>query len=295
MNPVASAADAPDRTGSDDIRTGPAGGRLGYTHEADSQRLRLLSFNAQVGIHSSRLHHYVTNSWKHLLPYGGRMDNLDRVARFIADFDIVGVQELDAGSLRSNFVDLASYLSERARFPHTFNRINRDLGQFAQHSLALFSRLEPDRVEMHRLPGALPGRGAIEARYAMGDGEEMVLFLLHLALGRRTRRSQLAFVAERIRGLPHAVVMGDLNCQQDSQELRHLVARTGLMEPMACPATYPSWDPRLVFDHILLTPDLHVSDIRVYNVALSDHLPVGIEIELPGGQALHPPAYSQSV
>ncbi len=265
--------------------------QLSYQHEQGSQRLRLLSFNAQVGIHSSRLHHYVTNSWKHVLPYGGRMDNLDRVARFISEFDIVGVQELDGGSIRSNFVDLASYLSERAQFPYTYNRINRDLGQFAKHSLALFSRLEPDRVEMHRLPGALPGRGAIEAHYAMGDGDELVLFLLHLALGKRTRKSQLAYVAEHIQDLPHAVVMGDLNCQQDSEELRQLVARTGLMEPMACPATYPAWDPRLVFDHILLTPDLHVSDVRVYNVALSDHLPVGIEIELPQRQALHDPAH----
>ncbi len=260
---------------------------LTYQHERDSQHLRLLSFNAQVGIQSSRLHHYLTNSWKHVLPYGGRLSNLDRVARFITDFDIVGVQELDAGSLRSRFVDLSSYLSERAHFPHTYTRVNRDLGQFAKHSLALFSRLEPEGVIMHRLPGPLPGRGAIEARYAMGEGEELVLFLLHLALGRRARQMQLDYVAERIQGLRHAVVMGDLNCQQDSREIRRLVARTGLMEPMACPATYPSWDPRRVFDHILLTPDLHVSDVRVYNVALSDHLPVGIEIEIPRRQALH--------
>ncbi|WP_018948219.1 endonuclease/exonuclease/phosphatase family protein [Thioalkalivibrio sp. ALMg11] len=293
MTSIANGHDRAVRTGPEDVEQpeAPTPARLSYQREPDSQRLRLLSFNAQVGIHSSRLHHYLTNSWKHVLPYGGRMDNLDRVARFISEFDIVGVQELDGGSLRSNFVDLASYLSERAHFPYTYNRINRDLGQFAKHSIALFSRLEPDRVEMHRLPGALPGRGAIEARYAMGDGEELVLFLLHLALGKRTRKSQLAYVAERIHDLPHAIVMGDLNCQQDSEELRQLVARTGLMEPMACPATYPAWDPRLVFDHILLTPNLHVSDVRVYNVALSDHLPVGIEIELPQRQALHDPQH----
>lgn len=254
--------------------------------EAGGQRLRLLSFNAQVGIHSSRLHHYVTNSWKHVLPYGGRMTNLERVARFIRDFDIVGVQELDGGSLRSRFVDLSNWLSERAEFPHAYTRINRDLGQIAKHSLALFSRVEPVHVQMHSLPGPLPGRGAVEARYAMGNGEELVLFLLHLALSRRARRQQLDYVAERIEDQPHAVVMGDLNCQQDSPEIRRLVARTGLMEPMACPATYPAWDPQRVFDHILLTPDLHVSDMRVYNVALSDHLPVGVEIQLPVGERL---------
>ena len=252
------------------------------TAPADRRRLRLLSFNVQVGIPSSRLHHYVTNSWKHFLPFDGRMANLDRVARFISGFDLVGLQELDAGSLRSNYVDLTAYLSERAGFPHSYTRVNRDLGTFAKHSLGLLTRLEPGRVVMHRLPGRIPGRGAIEARFELANGEDLVVFLVHLALGRRARLSQLDYVAERLAQEPHAVVMGDFNCHPDSRELRQLVSRTGLLDPMPSAATYPSWDPRRVFDHILLTPDLSVSDMRVYNVNLSDHLPVGIEIELPG-------------
>jgi len=248
----------------------------------EPRRLRLLSFNAQVGIHSSRLHHYVTNSWKHFLPFNGRMTNLDRVARFISAFDVVGLQELDAGSMRSNYVDLTAYLSERGRFPHAYSRVNRDLGALAKHSLGLLTRLEPERVVMHRLPGPIPGRGAIEARFALANGESLVLFLVHLALGRRARRSQLDYIAGQLAHEPHAVVMGDFNCHPESRELQTLVARTGLLDPMPCAATYPSWEPRQVFDHILLTPDLSVSDMRVYNVNLSDHLPVGIEIELPG-------------
>lgn len=253
---------------------------------AERRRLRLLSFNAQVGIHSSRLHHYVTNSWKHFLPFDGRMANLDRVARFISGFDVVGLQELDAGSMRSNYVDLTAYLSERARFPHAYSRVNRDLGALAKHSLGLLTRLEPEQVIMHRLPGPIPGRGAIEARFPLANGEFLVLFLVHLALGRRARRSQLDYIAGQLAHEPHAVVMGDFNCHPESRELRTLVARTGLLDPMPCAATYPSWDPRRVFDHILLTPDLSVSDIRVYNVNFSDHLPVGIEIELPGERRL---------
>ncbi len=248
----------------------------------DRRRVRLLSFNAQVGIPSSRLHHYVTNSWKHFLPFDGRMANLDRVARFISAFDLVGLQEMDAGSMRSNYVDLTAYLSERAGFPHAFTRVNRDLGAFAKHSLGLLTRMEPERVIMHRLPGRIPGRGAIEARFDLANNESLVVFLVHLALGRRARRSQLDYIAGQLAQEQHAVVMGDFNCHPESRELRQLVNRTGLLDPMPSAATYPSWDPRRVFDHILLTPDLSVSDMRVYNVSLSDHLPVGIEIELPG-------------
>ncbi len=245
------------------------------------RRLRLLSFNAQVGIHSSKPHHYLTHSWKHLLPYGGRMTNLDRVAQFISAFDVVGLQELDAGSLRSNYVDLTAYLSERGGFPHAYTRINRDLGTFAKHAMGLLSRVEPDRVTMHRLPGKIPGRGAIEARFALANGEDLVLYQVHLALGRHARRSQLDYIAERLAYEPHAVVMGDFNCHPESREFKHLVSRTGLQDPTPGAATYPSWDPKLVYDHILLTRDLSVSDMRVYDVRLSDHLPVGIEIELP--------------
>lgn len=269
-----------------DFDTGLAPPGEGGATAADRRRLRLLSFNAQVGIHSSKLHHYVTNSWKHFLPFHGRMTNLDRVARFISGFDVVGLQELDAGSMRSNYVDLTAYLGERASFPHSYSRVNRDLGALAKHSLGLLTRLEPERVVMHRLPGPIPGRGAIEARFPLANGESLVLFLVHLALGRRARRSQLDYIAGQLAHEPHAVVMGDFNCHPESRELQTLVARTGLLDPMPCAATYPSWDPRQVFDHILLTPDLSVSDIRVYNVNLSDHLPVGIEIELPGERLL---------
>jgi endonuclease/exonuclease/phosphatase family metal-dependent hydrolase len=73
--------------------------------------------------------------------------------------------------------------------------VNRDLGAFAKHSLGLLTRLEPERVVMHRLPGRIPGRGAIEARFDLANGESLVVFLVHLALGRRARRSQLDYVA----------------------------------------------------------------------------------------------------
>ncbi|MGB5306989.1 MAG: hypothetical protein WBO57_12180, partial [Gammaproteobacteria bacterium] len=32
------------------------------------QRLRLLSYNVQAGISTARYRHYITQSWKHVLP-----------------------------------------------------------------------------------------------------------------------------------------------------------------------------------------------------------------------------------
>lgn len=45
----------------------------------NEQRIRLLSFNIQVGISTSAYRHYVTRSWKHLLPHQERYRNLEKI------------------------------------------------------------------------------------------------------------------------------------------------------------------------------------------------------------------------
>ncbi|TNF17642.1 MAG: EEP domain-containing protein, partial [Pseudomonadales bacterium] len=67
--------------------------------------LRLLSFNVQVGINTQRYHHYLTRGWQHLLPHAGRAGNLQRIGDLLADFDLVALQEVDGGSLRSGYVN----------------------------------------------------------------------------------------------------------------------------------------------------------------------------------------------
>lgn len=83
----------------------------------DSPRqLRLLSCNILAGASMSRYRDYVTHSVKHMFPAGKRA-NLDGLARLLGDFDLVGLQEADAGSLRSGFLNQTQYLAENAGFP----------------------------------------------------------------------------------------------------------------------------------------------------------------------------------
>jgi endonuclease/exonuclease/phosphatase family metal-dependent hydrolase len=246
------------------------------------QRIRVLSYNVQVGISATRFHQYFTNSWKHFLPYQGRLGNLDSVARFISGFDLVGLQELDAGSLRSQFINLAEYLSERSELPYWYSQTNRNLGKIAQHSLGLLSRFHPHTVVEHKLPGRVPGRGAMEAHFGAEQGAgSLVIMLVHLSLGKRDRRMQMEYIAEVLRDHEHVVVMGDMNCSCHTEEVKRLVRHTRLQEPLAAQKTYPSWRPVHAFDHILVTPGLGVEQVHVYNVNYSDHLPVGVEIVVP--------------
>ena len=97
------------------------------------QRIRLLSYNVQAGISTAKYRHYVTHSWKHVLPHPQRFINLDRVARLVSDYDVIGLQEVDAGSLRSGYVNLTQYISERAGLPFWYDQTNRRIGRIAEH------------------------------------------------------------------------------------------------------------------------------------------------------------------
>ena len=116
-------------------------------------RLRLLSFNIQVGISTERYHHYLTRSWQHLLPHAGRASNLQRIGDLLGNYDLVALQEADGGSLRSGYVNQVEQLAQLGAFPYWYQQLNRNLGRFAQHSNGVLSRLEPQGLEDHPLPG----------------------------------------------------------------------------------------------------------------------------------------------
>lgn len=250
------------------------------TQSSATRRLRLLSYNIQAGIASSKYHHYVTHSWKHFLPYPERLDTLDRIAEFAKEFDFVGLQESDGGSLRSGFINQTEYLALRSRFPYWYDQTNRNLGRFAQHTLGLLSRHRPSEITEMRLPGMIPGRGALCTRFGNGESS-LLLLIVHLALGRRARLRQFASIAEFAQGHRHVIVMGDLNCRSESEELQWFLRRSGLAEPTHGLHTFPSWRPRRNIDHILVSPSIVVDSVRVLNHAITDHLPVAMDVTLP--------------
>lgn len=244
----------------------------------DDGRLRLLSFNIQVGISTQRYHHYLTRSWQHVLPHTGRANNLQKIGQLLGDFDLVALQEVDGGSLRSGYVNQVEHLAQLGAFPYWYQQLNRNLGRFAQHSNGVLSRLKPQQLEDHPLPGP-SGRGAILVRF--GEGEDaLIVVMMHLALGAKTRTRQLAYIRELIGGYRHQVLMGDMNTHAsdllDHSPLRDL----GLVAPQI-EATFPSWRPQRCLDHILLSPTLALERVEVLSQPISDHLPVAVEIRLP--------------
>jgi endonuclease/exonuclease/phosphatase family metal-dependent hydrolase len=257
-------------------------------HQSDrqgEQKIRLLTFNIQAGTSTARYHHYVTHSWRQVLPHTQRVENLDAIAAFASSFDMVALQEADSGSLRSGYINQTRYLANHAGMPFWCHQSNRRVGKLAYAGNGFLSRFEPTAVEEHRLPGVIPGRGTLLVRYGEGiDGLDIAV--VHLALGKRARAQQLKFLARELDSGRNLIVLGDLNTEVHSPQVAEFCEIMALRAPTGGLATYPSWQPQRAIDHILVSERLRAGTAEVFDMTFSDHCPVALEIDLPAGLRL---------
>jgi len=268
---------------------GPLGGSRGSNSGSEhvpefepGRHIRLLTFNIQVGISTSSYRHYLTRSWQHFLPNRRRYENLDRIATLLQQYDVVALQECDGGSLRSGYINQVQYLAEAAGIPYWYQQLNRNLGQIAQHSNGLLSRFRPLDVTEHRLPGLIPGRGAIIARYGV-ESDPLVLVQMHLSLSKSAQQKQLGFIRELIADYRHVVLMGDMNAHADQLLSQTPLKETNLIPLPETAHSFPSWRPEKALDHILVSPSLQIRRSEVVSYPVSDHLPIAMDVALPRG------------
>ena len=244
-----------------------------------AEKLRIMSYNVQVGVATSSYKDYLKGSWKHVLPYSERWQTLDRIAENVRDFDIVALQELDGGSLRTGFINQTRYLAEQASFPYWHNQTNRKLGMLTQHCNGILCRVSPRTYTPHKLPGPA-GRGALVANLG-SDEHDLTIIIAHLSLGRRHRQKQVEYLADLVNQVDNAILLGDMNCEPGSIEMELLIKNTDLQHPTAHLHTFPSWKPKRRIDHVLVTPSVQVERSYAPQWRDSDHLPIAVDVSLP--------------
>ncbi|NND44741.1 MAG: EEP domain-containing protein [Xanthomonadales bacterium] len=238
-----------------------------------------MSFNIHAGTTTDRYHHYLTHGWRQVLPHHQRTTNLDGIAELVSDFDLVALQEVDSGSLRSGFINQASYIASHAGLPHWYHQANRKVGNMSLSGNSFMGRLAPNEIEEHRLPGAIPGRGFLLLRF--GGGGELTVAIVHLALGRRARTQQLEYIADELSEEQRLLVMGDFNTGATSPEMHAFCRSLSLAAPTAGLPSYPAWQPQRAIDHILVSESLSVHDARALDAPMSDHCPVAVTLDAP--------------
>ena len=246
---------------------------------AEHRTLSLISYNIQAGGTVSQYSHYVTKSWRQVLPNAERASSLASIGNVLAEYDIAGLQETDDGSLRTGFLNQTEYLAERAGYRFWSHQRNRAVSRFARTCNGLLSRIRPTDVHDHKLPGRVPGRGALAAYFDVG-GAELLLVVAHLSLGRPSRQRQLDFISDVLESHPNAVVMGDMNTGAEAVELIRFAERAGLTLGSRNLPTFPSWRPQRAIDHIYVSGTIRILDSQVLQVRHSDHCPIAMRIAI---------------
>lgn len=221
----------------------------------------------------------------------------DRIARVIAryDPDVVALQELDAGRLRSAGVDQAEMIAKRLGMSFYFHSARRHKEE--QYGNAILSRYPIALVKKDSLPKLwdrtfLEPRGAI---WVMVDhhGTKINLVNTHLSLWSEERLLQMQTLLSGD-WLRHPdcsgpiILCGDLNMSPKSRVYKEICKRLNDSQLMLAghkPAkTWFAGYPFRRIDHIFVTPEIRVHSVHVSHTALdrsaSDHLPIITDVSL---------------
>ena len=223
-----------------------------------------------------------------------------RIAQIIAalDPDIVALQELDVGLSRTGGVDQAHLIAcELDMFFHFHPSLHIQGGRYGN---AILSRHPIRPVKAGALPSRRkePRRGALWVEVDI-EGHAIQVINTHLGVTPVRRRTQSATLLGpdwlgNPRCRPPVVLCGDMNATPGSY-VHHSFSRELTDAQLLLPGrhrprrTWPSITPFLRLDHVFLSRDILVRNVRVPRSMIakmgSDHLPLLVEAQL-----LEPPS-----
>lgn len=226
-----------------------------------------------------------------------RLISTRRIADVIASAnpDIVALQELDVGRVRSDKLDQAEAIAKYLGMNFQFSPAVRVLEE--QYGDAILTALPSRLIKAAALPGIrfprLEPRGALWTEISV-HGVKLQMLTTHLGLIRRERVAQ----AEALTGagwLSHPdcqgpkILAGDFNFLSRSRahaKISGIVKDTHQAMPRAKRhATFPARFPRFRIDYIFASPSIQVERVETVRTGIariaSDHLPLIADLKLP--------------
>lgn len=246
--------------------------------------VKLLSFNFQAAAETNSVHDYWRKAWHQVLPHPNKQLALQAFAQVAKEFDVIGLQEADRGSLRAGFRNQSEAIAALAGFAHVYGQANRELGWLFSSGNAILTR-SAGHAHNVALPGLFKeGKAHAHARTLRSGRGALVLesagvryVNVHLALVPAARMRQLAFLSEQLAktALP-TLVFGDFNCAASAPAVQQFCQTLGL-RAADVGASFPSWAPAQAIDLILYSPHFQLQNTRVLPALASDHLAVSAE------------------
>jgi endonuclease/exonuclease/phosphatase family metal-dependent hydrolase len=214
----------------------------------------------------------------------GNKNNLDKITGFIKshDPDIVGLIEVDTGSIRSGRVNqaesiakaLGHYSCYECKYGET--SVNQLLPIVRKQANAFLAAPRVHGERFHYFDTGIK-RLIIELEL-----DDLAIFLVHLSLKYRHRHFQLRNLYELVKRCEKPVIVaGDFNTFWGQDEIFLFMEAAGLQSAnQDGRPSYPSRDPRLELDFILYSPGITVNRFEVPAVEFSDHLPLICDFEI---------------
>jgi len=243
--------------------------------------MRLLLYNIRYAVGGGASMHMPLPGAGYVL---GNQSVLPEVTKFIKtiDPDIVGLIEVDTGSIRSRKVNqaekIASDLGMNTSYETKYGSksINQILPIVRKQGNAFMAAPRVHGEKFHYFDTGIK-RLIIEL-----EMDEFAVFLVHLSLKYRHRHLQLRRLYDLIEETKKPVIVaGDFNTFWGENEIYLFLraARLTSANPESLP-TYPSRAPRKELDFILYQDGINVTNFEVPQVKLSDHLPLVCDFEV---------------
>ncbi len=232
--------------------------------------MNLLTWNIQAAIGTGRYRDYLLRAHRQVMNTPSKTGILLEIARKIAPFDLVCLQEVDLGGRRSGFRSQVDAILAESGHVHAAVQHNRTIPGLSRHGNAILSRWPLANLQDIKLPGRFKGRGCLIAD-VIGPVRFRVA-CLHLSLGGEDQDLQLQTIAIALREAGTWAAMGDFNCSARSAPMQAFCKATGGKLPPSPLLTFPSWRPRQDLDHIVASERLDLVHWRAEAARLSDHL-----------------------
>jgi endonuclease/exonuclease/phosphatase family metal-dependent hydrolase len=226
---------------------------------------------------------YATGTWTHEYFRPSRK-NLERITAFLRQQhpDLVGLVEVDQGSYRTGWKNQAEMIAESLGHYHSHSvkyaekSLWRTLPIVGRQGNAFLAR---DRIRNEKFHFFQHGMKRLVMEMEL---ENVVAYLVHLALGSRARHHQLGALYNLVKETKKPyIVAGDFNVLWGEREIDLFLAASGLRNAnRASLPTYPSRHPSRHLDFILYSEGIRVRDFRVPRVRFSDHLPLVLDFDV---------------
>jgi endonuclease/exonuclease/phosphatase family metal-dependent hydrolase len=192
------------------------------------------------------------------------------------DPDLVGLIEVDSGSVRSGMINQAEFVARRLGH-YTAWECKYGTGSFT-HYLPVVRKQANALLAAPRVSGARFHYfdTGIKRLIIELELDAVCVFLVHLSLKFRHRQYQLRTLHDLVRQAPKPVIVaGDFNTFWGADELYLFTRAAGLTSAnRERLPSYPARIPRAELDFVLVSDGIQVNEFRVPDVRFSDHRPV---------------------